>query len=54
VFFGKETPEVSAVREAPFAFALPETVLAAVTVAVGLAFPFVLKFVILPIQQLLW
>ncbi len=54
VFFGKETPESASVREADFGLVLPEIVLTALTVGIGLAFPFVLRHVILPIQQLLW
>jgi multicomponent Na+:H+ antiporter subunit D len=54
VFFGKETAESAGVHEADFGLVLPEIVLAALTVGVGLAFPFVLRHVILPIQQLLW
>ena len=54
VFFGKETPETAAVREADLGLVLPEIVLTALTVGIGLAFPFALRHVILPIQQLLW
>jgi formate hydrogenlyase subunit 3/multisubunit Na+/H+ antiporter MnhD subunit len=54
VFFGKEKEEFSGVGEAGAGVLVPELALAGLTIAIGVGFPFVLRFVVEPIQKLLW
>jgi multicomponent Na+:H+ antiporter subunit D len=49
IFFGKTSPEHAGVREAAAGVVVPELVLAALTVAVGLLFPWVLNTFMLPV-----
>ncbi|MDD5634263.1 MAG: proton-conducting transporter membrane subunit, partial [Candidatus Omnitrophica bacterium] len=53
VFFGILKEELAGVKEAGFSLALPAVVLAAITVAVGLFFPFVWRIFILPVSGIL-
>jgi len=53
IFFGKTSPEHAGVREAAAGVVLPELVLAALTVAVGLLFPWVLNTFMLPVGGIL-
>jgi multicomponent Na+:H+ antiporter subunit D len=46
VFFGTVLPEWSAVKEAGAGFVVPALVLAALTVGIGLGFPFILPFLL--------
>ncbi len=46
VFFGKTLPEWTGVREAGFRYIFPAALLALITVAIGLAFPFVLSILL--------
>jgi proton-translocating NADH-quinone oxidoreductase chain N len=54
VFFGLEREADAGVTEASAAYLVPQLVLAGLTVALGLGFPLVYRFVLTPIQQLLW
>jgi hypothetical protein len=42
------------VTEASAAYLVPQLALAGLTAAIGIGFPFVYRFVLTPIQQLLW
>lgn len=53
VFFGKILPEFSAIKEAGFAITFPAVLLAAITVAAGVFFPFMLDNFIIPVKALL-
>jgi flagellar biosynthesis protein FliP len=46
VFFGTVLPEWSSVREVGPGFIVPAMILAALTVAIGLGFPFLLPFLL--------
>jgi formate hydrogenlyase subunit 3/multisubunit Na+/H+ antiporter MnhD subunit len=52
IFFGKGSEEFAQVREAAPGVVVPAVVLAALTVAVGLAFPWVWSHIILPVATL--
>jgi multicomponent Na+:H+ antiporter subunit D len=52
IFFGKVSQEFAQVREAAPGVVVPAVVLAALTVAVGLAFPWVWTHIILPVASL--
>jgi len=53
VFFGKLAAELSGIKEAGFWLALPQIILAAITVGVGLGFPVILNNFILPLGIIL-
>jgi multicomponent Na+:H+ antiporter subunit D len=52
VFFGKKLEAMEGVKEASFGLLLPELILAALTIGVGLLAPFVLQNFILPVMTL--
>jgi formate hydrogenlyase subunit 3/multisubunit Na+/H+ antiporter MnhD subunit len=54
VFFAKGPESGAAVTEASAAYLVPQLALAGLTAAIGIGFPFVYRFVLTPIQQLLW
>jgi multicomponent Na+:H+ antiporter subunit D len=53
VFFGKLQTGLEAVKEAGLGITIPSALLAAITVAAGIGFPWVLDKLILPIQFIL-
>ncbi len=54
VFFAKGPETGTAVTEARAAYLAPQLALAGLTAAIGIGFPFVYRFLLTPIQQLLW
>jgi multicomponent Na+:H+ antiporter subunit D len=52
VFFGKLEQTLTQIKEAPLAIVLPEVLLATITIAVGLGFPFVFNNWILPLKEI--
>lgn len=53
VFFGKLEQTLTQIKEAPLAIVLPEVLLATITIAVGLGFPFVFNNWILPLKEII-
>ncbi len=52
VFFGRLEQTLTYVKEAPLAIVLPEVLLATITIAVGLGFPFIFNNWILPLKEI--